>query len=714
MLKTLHLTNFQRHADLTIEFTPGLVLLAGGNWTGKSTVLRGILFSLFGGSAVPIKNELLVRRGEKSLGVDLVFEAGGRQYHVSRNKSGARLTDNDGAVLASGQTAVTEKVESLIGMSAQEFLTFNSTSQREAASLLGLGANKIGQHLASATGVDLVDKVLARARAAATEAKGAMGTWRSLDLAAGVAKWQVEERTRQDECDGLVNAKATLDSQLADATGALEQARAGLTGAEEQEREGREKLRYWGEMLRDLEVADAVLKQHLDEHPGERLDVSQAAVDAAGAEADAAAAGMQEFGHWSIRHAELETRISSAKEAVSQYDAWLAATARPVQHDLDAAAEKANHFVREQANASMRIRELEDMLSGGVCGACGRPFNEDYDKHDIEARLAAARADLEFVRKPLAAAVQASQALGRLAADYDRYVLDSNQHRAALAGHERSLEALGPQPRKFTAEDVERTRSRWNKLQVGRAAWIQWCVKRKELQNRFDSLQEDCQHLDLMGEMISEEAVQQITDDVVTRRKDVDRLAQYHSSVWHHANTTGAALWMAQERLQAAKAALEQAQCTLDKLRATEERATKLGALVRYLGDNRDRYLATLWDQLLGFSSEFVLEATSGKITEIKRTGDGSFSYVEEGQEMPVELASGYQGAVLGVAVKLALSAALGASGGVMLFDEVTADASDENALLLTGLLARTGNQVVLVSHRSADGSAADSVIELG
>ena len=69
--------------------------------------------------------------------------------------------------------------------------------------------------------------------------------------------------------------------------------------------------------------------------------------------------------------------------------------------------------------------------------------------------------------------------------------------------------------------------------------------------------------------------------------------------------------------------------------------------------------------------------------------------------------------AILGVAVKLALAAAIGSTFDVLLLDEVSAAASDENALRLTECLAATGQQVFLITHREADAVAAQDVIAL-
>ena len=46
-LKRLRLTDLQRHADLDLEFAPGLTIVRGPNEAGKTTIERAIEYGLF-------------------------------------------------------------------------------------------------------------------------------------------------------------------------------------------------------------------------------------------------------------------------------------------------------------------------------------------------------------------------------------------------------------------------------------------------------------------------------------------------------------------------------------------------------------------------------------------------------------------------------------------------------------------------------------------
>ena len=64
MIKTLTLTNFRRHENLTVDFTHGLSVLRGVNEAGKTSITEAISYALFGARAD--KRRPLLRRTGKA------------------------------------------------------------------------------------------------------------------------------------------------------------------------------------------------------------------------------------------------------------------------------------------------------------------------------------------------------------------------------------------------------------------------------------------------------------------------------------------------------------------------------------------------------------------------------------------------------------------------------------------------------------------------
>lgn len=118
MLLSLHLTNFQRHESLRLDFGSGLHLLKGANEAGKSTLLRAAVYALFGARALllPLAEMVTWGKPENSLKVELVFRHDGTDYTIRRSKSGAELLAD--GLRVSGQAEVTSFVERLLGVSA--------------------------------------------------------------------------------------------------------------------------------------------------------------------------------------------------------------------------------------------------------------------------------------------------------------------------------------------------------------------------------------------------------------------------------------------------------------------------------------------------------------------------------------------------------------------------------------------------------------------
>jgi len=85
LLQELKLNNIRSYVDETITFSKGSTLLSGDIGSGKSTILFGIEFALFGTSRPDLPAELLLRKGSKEGSVELKLELDGRNITIRRN-----------------------------------------------------------------------------------------------------------------------------------------------------------------------------------------------------------------------------------------------------------------------------------------------------------------------------------------------------------------------------------------------------------------------------------------------------------------------------------------------------------------------------------------------------------------------------------------------------------------------------------------------------
>lgn len=127
----LELNNFISHAETRINFSGGINVILGNNGAGKSSMMDGIRFALFGDSGRG-NNSDLIRHGNSVSTVRLGFHINEDKYEITRkisitkgedSKTDAEMRRND-ETYANGAKSVNASVESLFKISRDLF--FNS------------------------------------------------------------------------------------------------------------------------------------------------------------------------------------------------------------------------------------------------------------------------------------------------------------------------------------------------------------------------------------------------------------------------------------------------------------------------------------------------------------------------------------------------------------------------------------------------------------
>jgi DNA repair exonuclease SbcCD ATPase subunit len=673
MLRSLSLTNFQKHQDLEIDFVHGLNLVVGNNWAGKTTIQRAVLYALFGTSAVPVKAASLVNQSAQTMEVELVFELADQLYTVRRGTKGALLRQ-DGTVLASGQTAVTAAMEALLNCSAKDFIAFQVARQNEAASILTLGSTKLNAHMESVCGVSLVDNAVQWLRARVLEAKGLA------DQAQLIEERLIHLR---EELPALEQAAQTAthahDAQLADRNAAQEMV-AYLSG---EVRRLTEAVTLHSTHKRAREALQDLLNSLPDVLAPDPDEVQEVAQQLDHLKAQAAV-----FGSAKTARAQRLRDVVVAEQALA--DAKLSVpvdlpSIETIESELLIAS---NDVAQARSTWNMAVKERDS----SACHACGRPFDDARDEASLEALVSAAQA-------ALTAATEKESGL---------------RHRLAQARTGIRAEEIFQAAMRRLLEARERLEETPEPEEVDAQALADLTAKSAQLTQQAQQFEERARVLAQWA------ALPDPGPDEGEALKETHKALE----AWRkHANETENLLLRSEYDLKEARTALERADRESTEL---SERAKTMAAgmdkakqrkqLVDVLVDNRESFMAGAWARLLSTASDFASAATQGAVTQLQREGDEFFFYevaddAHDGERRPIELASGHQQAVLGVGIKLALTAAVGAAFDVVLLDEVSAGATDELSLMMTRALKEQTSQCLLISHRQADAALADCVI---
>ncbi|HEX6573611.1 MAG TPA: SMC family ATPase [Gemmatimonadaceae bacterium] len=155
-LSALRLTNFRQHVSTEILFESGITGIIGPNGAGKTTILEAIAFALYAwGRSTREQMLSIAATGRGAMRVELEFELGRHRYRVVRGRTNAELfLDGEEAPIASSPSAVTERLQRLLGMSRDEFFRTYFTGQKELALMAAMGASERARFLSKVLGYE--------------------------------------------------------------------------------------------------------------------------------------------------------------------------------------------------------------------------------------------------------------------------------------------------------------------------------------------------------------------------------------------------------------------------------------------------------------------------------------------------------------------------------------------------------------------------------
>ncbi len=746
MLKSLTLHNFKKHRDLHVEFDSGVNGIFGPNYRGKTSIFHGILFAMGGSSHVP-GTRLQTADAEGRMSVELQLDLDGASYKLVRTKSTAnlyRMTEGEWVNVATSATAVTDEMERLIGITIKEWKELHYAKQKSAHALLKYSATALHQLMRRLNGAEQLDTVVLNLKNMATRAASAAETF---EQAAGMNESEMAE------------AKARLASQRGQ-IGALEEqveaSRENVNTRKARLDEVQSKVVQTAETIYSKGVQAATAEKELSavreaeagfSVKSERAIKLSASIVCGDAEVDPhqviqlrakvtevekAEAAM------SLKARDLQTERANLARRRVALEAAQASPALAIQDDeTDVAAQqsKADRARNRIAEAQASLRTLRSQLADAVCPTCKRPMEEhnpDELKAEIAKLTAALQEDnavLEQANLVLKVASDRESAAAKAKAVVEAAESELASVQASVARQEAAISEAGMQIDKLFEElgDLVNIDMEWEELLgwlTDKEAWISELNRRRgelttleaeldEEQRRLQAMRAECASKGYTAELVSI-----LTAKMATLRASQEQLGEGLPALEEE-------LQLANEALQAAQAKLTtliaERRSLAEGLNHAEEvwkqsvdarkRLASIQALQKYLKVNAEGFMAKAWDAFLARASNFVWQCTGGDISEIRRTNDGAFVFVEDGMEMQLEEASGAQEAIIGLAVQLSLAEAAPCGLNLLMLDEPTADMDPLRSMAAISAMGGLGRQVVYVSHHQSDNVVTSNAI---
>jgi DNA repair exonuclease SbcCD ATPase subunit len=712
MLKSITTKNFKKLASGHFDFTPDLNIICGDNAKGKTTVTQALMFALFGVKAVPGSADKIPTWGEKDCEVTVVMA----QYTIIRTLKNCKvLVDN--TPVATGNSVCSAYIEeNITGTDLKGFRMLNWSAQGETSALLTIGSTQLQRDVERFSGVEFIDEMIKLAGTDLRDLKRDTDSFSESRVTSSAS--EIESRTKevtdehaeltkniaeeQDDCAKTAASKAESQRQL-------EVGEQGNQKAEQNTRdiavaENTLESATASEVLHKgtakslaaelAELGEIVSEEDLDqrERDNNKAIATNAEIARVKESSKSAQKILNNCGAGILSDDKLAKKVTSAKSVVDQ-----------LRGDYE-------KIRLEAKSAKALVTATEQALASGVCSACKQSIVSEESKAAHVEELQLAKDSLA----PLLAKLAKIEAEGAIAKpifdaayqDYDNGYEDWHKQQTDW---ENTLEANNAylETAIWTDTDAES-----KLLQNDRKSQTLATSLQKQINNnaaKLESVKVEIKRAnDLLAKLremslpvVGQLALQTLRDEIKQFEVDFNESRDLINGAKIHLSE------MATEIKQLGKA-------LADELEFQEKlgRVKTLSDFVQYLKDSRSRFLTSVWANILGAASGFLMQSTNNSITALMRSEKEGFMYCEDGIFAPVESASGMQRGFIGVAVRLALAKSLRSSCALVVLDEPTESMREEPAMRLSGALL--GNeQVLMVTHRESDKGVATNIVEL-
>ncbi len=431
-LVSLKVSGYRQFLDqITLQIPPGLIGICGPNGVGKSKLIEAIGYALYGPASAILPRtdrvgDLVAKAGKAVPHVELEIEIRGQHYVICRTTRGKTSIQFNGAAdsIASGASAVTQKVIELLRLTADAFCGTFVARQNEVAGLQSIDPNRRRRIVNRLIGIAQVEQAIHLAR----EIKASRD--HTLDIAQAKlqkssAEAQQQLDVQQAERDASIEARKAQEQEVEALARELQAALAQSDALERRQ----EQVAQYQEMIEQLAPAEtsAINRVRLAK---ERLETAQAAAHAL-AEAEATIKQTAEvpitlsYYNLLVTHEDVLRRQQQLADQLAQR-ASLAAQLAEVHTAIEQLATQIGEYdavvtqseaeagqARSEAEKLERRRDTVARLGpDGVCDACGQILGDSYQqalqRHAAEAiearrREQAAKARTQAARETVKA-----------------------------------------------------------------------------------------------------------------------------------------------------------------------------------------------------------------------------------------------------------------------------------------------------------------------
>lgn len=707
MLKHIELKNFRKHEELVIQFGHGLNVIRGANEVGKSTLIEGALYALYGAKALrnSLSDTVTWGKKENELRVVLTINVGGVDYCFSRAKAGAECTYGDHRV--TGQAEVSGFASDLLGADARTASLLMLSSQSGLRGALDDGPAAVSGLMGKLANFDLIDQILEAAsnklqlgsalplQAKLGEAEKALASAQAAlpdparltdlqrvrgELEQSLGIYQGKEGPLQDALTAADMALATAR----DTAAAAQAAQQALTGARQ---------RLWNEKdrLKDA-IADASIQPDRSRIEALRMQIQQATTIEGQVRAYKAFTQFTPYplDYWDEPKADFDTQLALFRENLQKLE------------------------VRERELAGEILASRRGYITNGKCPTCGAvSMTDEHVKAknaEVDQQISTLKAEMDQVQadmRPLIATIKTMDGIESVARrrenEYARIhahiEVDESQYPPLLSWKGEVPQPVDVSAAKTELANLECALEKATKAQ-GRAIALEVAVA-----EATDAVIKAGQH--------AESFVVVDLDPLATAYNEARARYDENAGAIRELRTQIADIGVQVREIEAEGERVAQA-ISVAKSRITEynedlKRLEFNNTLVQKLKKLKPAITDHLWNTVLAAVSNFF-STLRGEQSVVTKEASG---FMVNGQS--IESLSGSTLDVLALAIRVALTKTFIPHASFMVLDEPAHGCDSVRTSNVLGFLSSVGfQQTILASHDELSESVADHVIALG
>lgn len=734
ILKKVILDNFRAHEH--IEFEPsenGMTAISGNNGAGKSTIVNGFAWSLFGSKFQGLKNKQYIRYGvdpkTERVGVTSFIQVGNNEYKIERIITGASTTscrvyilaDNEYKEVAGPATSHSEKyIKELLGFTDKEFYSSFFIQQKQVDSIIHAPTKERGLIIERMLGIDVITDSITQAKQDSKLLQQSLNVIQQGSVEDIEAALENQKKVVKNLLDGFKKIKTEYEK----VTKGLGELNARYLA----EREKQEKKQELENLLNIAKNNIANTEERLNESLA-KLDSLPKKVEYSDNLYNQVQADIEKT---SNDRDELFLRLSTLN---ARYSELATVFNKKLPKDLDKTVELlrqkqdlnnqnlANYLqrltiLREQEKSCQQF--LQDLEKGvAECPYCHSPIK------DINAERKAHSKELQDIQSEI---IKLSELQAQEETNKSALLDESLQLQNYLEVRQKQIDlksefaGLKIEIEKVT-KDHENVTKIYNtmikKLQSLEAlkqqtvtinstkATIKWLNERLTADNQEkNKLESEITELHALKKTEYAKLESSLNSIQTQKQKhELDALAMKKD------------IEIEKEKGRSLDLQLSQAKEAREKFNTISNQLVIINNTIKNLTDFKKLRVESAIPELSELTSDLVRKFTDNDFQDV--VIDNQFNITvnkNNGQELPVNALSGGEESVVAIALRLAISLFLnGNSNGLIVMDEVlVSQSSNREQNILDTIAGLNNSQIVLIAHSSLANSLADRTFTLG